>query len=167
MAKHQSEILEVMKRVIILTCILFLILSSCKSTGVRSFYCLSKDKCITVWETRDNSTFIILGKYNSSTTPSDDYIKLINITNAVDWYASVIFTKDDKLLVDVVDDNTKVISQSSKGTIELYNNIKTLNDSLYTYFDGNYRRYKNDVEYISIDIKENYATDKTGKKIGQ
>lgn len=142
-------------------------LSSCKSNEVRSFYCLSGGKCITVWKIENNSAFIILGKYNSSKTPSDDYIKLIDITNAVDWYASVIFSKDDKLLVDVVDDNTKVISQSSKGTIELYNNKKTLNDSLYTYFDGKYRRYKNDVEYISIDIKENYATDKTGKKIEQ
>tara|TARA_R110002050_G_scaffold152322_1_gene279754 strand:- start:395 stop:823 length:429 start_codon:yes stop_codon:yes gene_type:complete len=140
-------------------------LSSCKFNGVRSFYCLSEDKCITIWKTESNSAFIILGKYNSAKTPSDDYIKLIDITNAVDWYASVIFTKDDKLLIDVVDDNTKVISQSSKGTIELYNNNKTLNDSLYTYFDGKYRRYKNDVEYISIDIKQNYATDKSGKKL--
>ena len=140
-------------------------LSSCKSNGVRSFYCLSEDKCITVWKKGNSSAFIILGKYDSAKTPSDNYVKLINITNTVDWYTSVIFTKDDKLLIDVVDDNTKVISKSSKGIIELYNNKKTLNDSLYTYFDGKYRRYKNDVEYISVDIKENYATDKTGKKI--
>ena len=162
---NRSEILKVMKRLIILTYILPLMLSSCKFNGVRSFYCLSEDKCITIWKTGSNSAFIILGKYNSAKKPSDDYIKLNDITNAVDWYASVIFTKDDKLLIDVVDDNTKVISQSSKGTIELYNNNKTLNDSLYTYFDGKYRRYKNDVEYISIDIKQNYATDKSGKKL--
>lgn len=142
-------------------------LSSCKSNGLRSFYCLSEDKCITVWKKDNNSAFIILGKYYSAKKPSDNYVRLNDITNAVDWYASVIFTKNDKLLVDVVNDKTKVVSKSSKGIIELYNNKKTLNDSLYTYFDGKYRRYKNNVEYISIDIKENYATDKTGNKIEQ
>lgn len=152
------------KSLIMFICILPLILSNCKSNGSKSFYCLSEDKCITVWKKGNNSAFIIRGKYDSAKTPSDDYVKLINITNAVDWYASIIFTKDDKLLVDVVDDNTKVISKSSKGVIELYNNKKTLNDSLYTYFDGKYRRYRNKVEYISIDIKENYITDKTDKK---
>jgi hypothetical protein len=156
-----------MKRIIILTYILPLMLSSCKSNGVRSFYCLSEDKCITVWKKGNNSAFIILGKYDSAKTPSDNYVKLINITNTVDWYSSVIFTKNGKLLIDVVDENTKVISQSSKGVIELYNNEKTLNDSLYTYFDGKYRRYNDEVDYISIDIKENYATDKSGKKIEQ
>lgn len=153
------------KTLIIFACIFSLILSSCKSNGVRSFYCLSEDKCVTVWKTGNDSAFIILGKYNRKKTPSDDFIKLIDITNTIDWYASVIFTKDDKLLIDVVDDSKKVINQSSKGIIKLYNNNKTLNDSLYTYFDGKYRRYKKDVEYISLNIKENYATDKTGKKI--
>src|SRR5690554_2019876 len=152
------------KSLIMFICIFPLILSSCKSNGLRSFYCLSEGKCITVWKKGNNSAFIIRGKYDGAKTPSDNYVKLINITNAVDWYASIIFTKDDKLLIDVVDDNTKVNSNSSNGIIELYNNKKTLNDSLYTYFDGKYRRYKKDVEYISLNIKENYVTDKTGKK---
>ena len=155
-----------MRRIITLTWTL-LTLSSCIFNGVRSFYCLSEDKCITVWKKGNNSAFIILGKYDSAKTPSDNYIKLINITNDVDWSASVIFVKNNKLLVDVVTDSSKVICQSSKGILELYKNNKDLNDSLYTYFDGKYRRYKNGVEFINVYIKENYATDKTGKKIEQ
>lgn len=151
--------------IIILGILLLLIIDGEKSDGVRYFYCLSEDKCVTVWKKGNDSVFIILGKYHSEKTPSDDYIKLINMTNTIDWYASVIFTKDDKLLIDVVVDSKNVISQSSKGTIKLYNNKETLNDSLYTYFDGKYRQYKKDVEYISLNMKENYATDKTGKKL--
>lgn len=155
-----------MKKIIkplIFAFVCLLIFASCKSNGMRSFYCLSENKCVTVWKKGNNSAIIIRGKYESAKTPSDNYVKLINITNTIDWYASIIFTKDDKLLIDVINDNTKVISKSSKGIIELYNN-KTLNDSLYTFFDGKYRRYKNEVEYISIDIKENYITDKSDKQ---
>ena len=47
----------------------------------------------------------------------------------------------------------------------LYRNDKALNDSLYTNFDGRYRRYKEKVDYININIDENYATDKNDKKL--
>lgn len=144
---------------------LFFTINSCKSDGARSFYCLSEDRCVTIWKTGNGDVLIVYGIYNDSKKPVDDYVKLVDITNEVDWYASVIFTKDDKLLIDVVDDSTKVISQSSQGIIELYNSKKTLNDSLYTYFDGKYERYKKEVDYISVNIKENYATDKNNNKL--
>ncbi|MHC5355056.1 hypothetical protein ACYSNX_13045 [Myroides sp. LJL115] len=145
--------------------VLFFTINSCKSDGARSFYCLSEDRCITIWKTGNRDVLIVYGIYNDSKKPVDDYVKLVDITNEVDWYASVIFTKDAKLLIDVIDDSTKVISQSSLGIIELYNSKKTLNDSLYTYYDGKYKRYKKEVDYISVNIKENYATDKNGNKL--
>lgn len=155
-----------MKRIIwiLVFGIVFLAMISCKSDRMRSFYCLSGSKCVTVWKTGRKSVCIILGKYKGAKTPSDDYIKLHNLTNMADWYVDVIFTKDGNLLIDV-ENNCKVTYQSSSGMVKLFNDNKSLNDSLYTYFDGKYRRYKNDVEYISIDIKENYSTDNTGEKI--
>jgi hypothetical protein len=42
---------------------------------------------------------------------------------------------------------------------------KKNNDSLFTYFDGKYNRYKRNVNYISLFIQENYAIDKDGRKL--
>ena len=52
------------------------------------------------------------------------------------------------------------MNESSKESYEDSGDIREIID---TYFDGKYRRYKKDVEYISLNMKENYATDKTGK----
>lgn len=149
------------KIVLIFTFIFTFVLSSCKYFEVRSFYCLSDGKCVTVWKKGNNSIFIILGKYTSAKIPSDNYVKISN--NRYD-YIHLILSKEDKFLIDI-DEKATVIKRSSNNLIELYKNNKTLNDSLYTYFDGKYWRYKNHVEFISINIEENYATDKTGKKI--
>jgi hypothetical protein len=157
--KYKLEIISIF---FIIGLFFFLIFYFYMNEGIKSYYCLSNGNCITVWKKTSKEVYIIYGKYNSTKKPSDDYVKLIDITNEVDMYASVIFTKDDKLLIDVIDDSTKVISQSSKGIIELYNNKKTLNDSLYTYFDGKYRKYKKEVEFLNISYKENYARDKNG-----
>lgn len=139
----------------------FFIINSCKSDGVRSFYCLSTDKCITVWKPGDGYVFIVYGTYRSGKKPTDEYVRL---TNTSYGYISVILSKNNELLIDV-EKNADIIHQSSNGFIKLYRNSKELNDSIYTYLDGNYRRYKKEVDYINIDTKENYATDKTGKKI--
>jgi hypothetical protein len=141
--------------------VLFCIMNSCKSDGVRSFYCLSKDKCVTVWKPGNGDIFIIYGTYRSGKIPTDDYVKLTSMSYG---YISVILSKNKKLLIDV-EKNANIMHQSSNGFIELYRDNKELNDSIYTYSDGRYRRYKKGVDYINIDIKENYATDKTGKKI--
>lgn len=76
----------------------------------------------------------------------------------------LISSNDGKLLI-YIDENAIIIKQSSDKLIELYKENKVLNDSLYTYFDGKYNRYKKEVDFISINIQENYATDKNGKKL--
>ena len=138
-----------------------LTINSCKSDGVRSLYCLSKVKCVTVWELGNGDVYIIYGTYKSKKEPTDDYIKVLNSR-----YDNIhlILLKDDKLLIDV-DKNARVIKQSSNSLMGLYKDNKALNDSLYTYFDGKYNRYKKEVDYISVNIEENYATDKSGKKL--
>lgn len=65
-----------------------------------------------------------------------------------------------------VDDNSKIINQSlEQAKIVNYNIHKVYYDSLFTYFDGKYRRYNKGLDYVSIFIKENYATDKKGKHL--
>lgn len=141
--------------------ILFFTIDSCKSDGARSVYCITKDKCITTWELGNGELLIVYGTYKGIKKPVDDYIKVIN--NRYD-NIHLLISRDGKLLIDV-DKNATVVKQSSNDLIDLYKNNKTLNDSLYTYFDGKYTRYKKEVDYISLNIKENYATDKNGNKL--
>lgn len=136
-------------------------MNSCKSDGLRFFYCLSEDRCITVWKTQNGEVYIIYGEYRGLVPPPDDYLKLINMKSP---YVCVLLSNNNKLLIDI-ETNAKVTYRFSNGIMRLYNDDKALNDSMYTYYDGKYRRYKKEVEYISIDIKENYATDKTGQII--
>lgn len=152
------------KKIVALTILgvaIYLVINTLTSDGVKSFYCFSNGKCITVWKKTDGEKYIIFGKYESRKTPLDNYIKISNLNSD---YVDVIFVNSNKLLIDV-EDNAKAVQKSSNGLMELYRDNKTLNDSLYTYFDGKYRRYKEDVDYISINIKENYAIDKSGKKL--
>lgn len=147
--------------ILVLGFVFLLIINSCKFDGVRSFYCLTKDKCVTVWKSGNGYVYIIYGTYTSRKKPTDDYVKVLNSR-----YDNIhlILSKDDKLLIDV-DENATVIKQSTNSLMGLYKDNKVLNDSLYTYFDGKYNRYKKEVDYISVNIKENYATDKSGKKL--
>lgn len=138
-----------------------MIISTLMSDGVKSIYCLSDDKCVTVWKRTNGEVYIILGEYKGKKVPSDNYVKM---TNVMFNYIDVIFKQENKLLISL-GDKANVEQKSSNGLIELYRDNKAFNDSLYTYFDGRYRKYKENVDFISIDIKENYATDKTGKKI--
>ncbi|WP_143961162.1 hypothetical protein [Litoribacter populi] len=156
------------KKIIILIIIIFVlavyfIINIFMSDGIKYVYCLSYDKCVTVWKRGNGEKYIILGKYEGKEIPSDNFI-YFSILNST--YVDVIFVNGENVLI-AIDDNTQVVKKSSNGLIELYSDNKPLFDSLYTYFDGNYRKYKNEVEFISIDIQENYATDKSGKKLGK
>lgn len=65
-----------------------------------------------------------------------------------------------------MDNKTKIVNQSSNfSTIVNYDIDKAHNDSLFTYFDGEYHRYKKNIRFISIFVKENYATDNDGKHL--
>lgn len=126
--------------------------------GVKSYYCLTEDKCITVWKSSNGEVYIIYGKYQSNKKPKDDYVKI----DSKEEFIDIIFIQNDRLLVDT---NTSIQKKSTNNKIELYSDNKKENDSLYTYFDGNYTKYKKNIDFISINIKENYAMDKNGKKL--
>lgn len=145
---------------IIIGLILYFIINLLTKDGIKSFYCIKDDKCFTIWKKSNGEIYVIYGKYDNYKIPNDNYIK---ISNSKYEYITIILSHDNKLLVST--ENSKLQEKSSSDLIELYEKNKYLNDSLYTYFDGKYRRYKKKVNYISLNIKENYATDKTGKKI--
>lgn len=146
---------------VIIGIIIYFIVETLTSNGTKYYYCISKNKCVTVWKMENGEVYVMLGHYKSRKVPSNNYVKVSRMNTS---YMSVILSQSNRLLIDV-EDNAKIIKQSSSSLIELYNKNKPLNDSLYTYFDGKYRRYKKEVDYIIIDLKENYATDKNGKKI--
>ncbi len=127
----------------------------------RKFFCLDNGKCVTVWKTFNNICYIIPGKYYGIMRPSTySYIKTTNINNLdIIWKAH-----SDSIVVNS-DDSVFIVNNFSKGVkINKYNLNEKYNDSLFTYFDGKYNRYRKGINYISIFIQENYATDKDGKK---
>lgn len=144
----------------VLCVFIFVIINTLMSDGIRSFYCLSDDECVTIWKRENGEVLIMSGQYKSQGVPLDNYIKITNMN----YSSIVVLFVEKKLLIDV-ENNAKALQKSSNGTMELYRNDKVLNDSLYTNFDGKYRRYKEKVNYININIEENYATDKNDRKL--
>ena len=160
----KSKIARKKKKILAITVLgifVLMIINTLMSDGVKSIYCISDDRCVTVWKRENGEVYIILGEYKGKKVPPDNYVKM---TNVMFSYIDVIFKQENKLLISL-GDKADIEEKSSNGLIELYRDNKAFNDSLYTYFDGRYRKYKENVDFISIDIKENYATDKTGKKL--
>lgn len=141
--------------------VLTMFITPLMSNGLKFFYCLSDDKCITVWKRASGEVYIILGVYRGKKVPSDNYVKMKNIMFD---YIDVIFKQEDKLIISF-GEKVDIEQKSSNGLIEIYRDNKTFNDSLYTYLDSSYRKFKKNVDFISINIKENYAIDNAGNRI--
>ena len=144
---------------------LFLVVCICAALAwygeSRKCFCLDGHKCVTVWKTYNNICYIIPGKYYGLFRPkSTNYIKTTNLSDL-----DVIWPINSSEIIVSVDDSANIINQSKFENIVKYNLHKRYNDSLYTDFDGKFHRYKKDVSYISIFIKEYYATDKDGKEL--
>ncbi len=128
----------------------------------RKFYCLGNGKCVTVWKTYNNVCYIIPGKYYGVMKPSRiSHIQTMNITDLdIIWKSS-----PDSIIVNSDDTKLLVKKFSHQIVICKYSSNQKYNDSLFTDFDGHYKRYKKDVDYISLFIQENYALDKKGNKL--
>lgn len=148
---------------ILLICFLgligYMIIDALISLSPRTVYCLSDNQCITVMNGKDDEIYFIPGKYTGKEIPSDDYIKVIHLTRD---FASAVFSKNNVVLIRI-DGNPKVIQQSSRGVIKLYNDDLAKNDSLYTCFDGIDSVYKKGVHFINMNLTENYAWNSDGK----
>ncbi|MFM1775104.1 MAG: hypothetical protein RJA53_714 [Bacteroidota bacterium] len=111
----------------------------------RSFFCLNNSRCITVWKTFNNVCYIIPGKYFGFIKPStSSFIQTTNINNVdIIWNSNF-----DTILVNTDDSNLIVHNFSKSVRIIKYSQNKSYNDSLFTYFNGNYHRYKKGLPYI-------------------
>lgn len=133
----------------------------------RTFYCLSNDKCVTVWKRLGGKCYIIPSKYYGVFKPSSDYIKTTNTQ-----YLTFYFSNDipNKMIV-----RNQGSSTGEKRGYEIVNNLSE-NLEIAEYSDDykailykpdaiKFKDVKTSTEYLDLDIKENYATDKTGRKI--
>lgn len=128
----------------------------------KNYYCLSEDKCITVWKRLGGDCYIISGKYSGLFRPSNDYLKTSNTQYLTLYYY-------DRLPENIIvrDQGT---SGGFEGKYELRGNIfveytDKYKESLYPE-DAVYRKdIKEGVVFIDLNIKENYAKDNHGNKL--
>ncbi len=127
----------------------------------RDFYCLSEDKCVTVWKRPGGTCYVIPGKYYGVTRPSNDYVETANSSSM-----DIIWGDRPSTIIVVKDEEARILNNSKDKLLIIDHNAnRTKYDSIYTYFDGQYRRYKKSTAFISLFIKENYATTNDGRKL--
>lgn len=80
------------------------ILDAIFTDGIKNTYCLSDDKCVTVWKRGNGEAYIIFGKHKGQKIPTDNYVKLINAYSSTYWFVHIIFTEDNKLIVSTIND---------------------------------------------------------------
>jgi len=132
----------------------------------RTFYGLSEDIWITVWKRLGNKCYVIPGKYYSVLNPSDNYIKTSNRQSLTLFYSNklskTVLIRNEgestgriggyKVINHQLNDY-KILSYCSE-----YDKVLYKPDAYY------FRDVKGTTEYIKLNIHENYATDKRGKK---
>lgn len=123
----------------------------------RHFFCLEDGRCVTMWRTLNGVCYVIPGKYSGKEDPpvSESYV-MSPFTKSMD----IIWEKNTTdIIVYLEDDKKQIIHESLNGVkVFNYNLNKRYNDSVFFYFDGKYDRYKKDVDFMHIDIKEEYAS---------
>lgn len=149
------------------TILLLLILLVIWYDQSRTFYCLSNENCITVWKRLGGKCYIVPNKYYGITEPSGTYIRTKNTQ-----YLALYFSSDipNKMIV-----RNQGSSIGEKGEYEIINKLS--DSAKIAKFSDSYRAIlyepnaikfsdvKESTEYLDLDIKENYATDKQGERI--
>lgn len=133
----------------------------------RSFYCLSENRCITVWKRLGNKCYIIPDKYYGVFNPTDNYIRTTN-TQYLTLYFSTHIPKT--IIVRNQGNSTGEVGEYEivnilKNIVEIVDYSEEYKKILYKPNALNFIDVESQTEYIDLGIKENYATDKTGKKL--
>lgn len=115
----------------------------------RDFYCLLGDRCVTVWKHVGGLCYVIPGKYYGITKPQDDYILTTNASSL-----DVIWEGSGPEIIVSMDEKSKIINTSKEVLLQDYNLRKAHYDSLFTYFDGTYKRYKKTTDFISLSSRK-------------
>lgn len=127
----------------------------------RKFFCLKDGQCVTVWKTYGNTCYIVPGRYYGLIGPFKNFIKSTN-TNAITFFLTEkmpntwIFKSEQRL---------DTVSSETTSMLDYSSNAKKFDEILYKPNAERHNDVKNDVTIIEIDIRENYAIDKTGKKL--
>lgn len=129
----------------------------------RKFYCLDNETCVTVWKTYNNACFIIPGKYYGIIKPSRNHIETTN-TNLLTIY----FSKELSQALIVQCEQGVNIKNENRNDFAFYrfetDTGKFIN-LLYLPEAKKRSDMKRGAGLIDIDIRENYAVDKDGKKL--
>jgi len=129
----------------------------------RKFFCLEDGNCVTVWKTFFNVCYIIPGKYYGIVKPSEQYIESSN-TNLITIYWSrelpnaFVFQSSGEVKAYDGSNHKFTFYDYTKDT-------SRLNKILYGPNAVKRADIKTDAGLMDIDIRENYATDKSGKKL--
>ena len=126
----------------------------------RKQFCLSDDKCVTVWKRIGGNCYIIPGKYDKWTKPQNDYILIDNLESL-----TIIWLSSNHLLINGI--NPKIINKSKKFYLEDYDTNEELNDSLYLEFDGKYFKYKKKLNNMYINAEYSQVRDIYGNKLSE
>ena len=71
----------------------------------------------------------------------------------------------NNIIANLEDEKSQIIHNSATGVqIANYNFNKKYNDSVFLYLDKGYHRYKKNIDYLTLNIKEEYAYGKDGKR---
>jgi hypothetical protein len=129
----------------------------------RRFFCLDNGDCITVWKTYNNVCFIIPGKYYGIVRPSNNYIESSN-TNLL----TVYFSPELPGALVVQSGQGVKINNENMHEFAFYKyetDTGRFNNILYMPDAKKRSDMKAGARLMDIDIRENYALDKDGKKL--
>lgn len=143
----------------------------CFSTdrGVRNTYCLSDNKCITVWKRTEGEVYIIPGRYESNNIPTISHIRTIN-----KQFLTLYFSSENELSNKIIvrdegnlESNQKrfTIENDVTGEWEFFEYSDSLKSILYEPGAIKFKDVKLSTDYIIINVEENYAMDKRGNKL--
>jgi hypothetical protein len=131
----------------------------------RSFYCLSDARCITVWKRVGGACYVVNGKYYGLFKPSKSFLKTTNTQSFtfyfIDEFPTKIFVKDQGSTLGGI----KNFIIKNKNIFEFIEYDPSIDALIYQDGTTKFNEVRESVGYIDLDIKENYAVDKYGRKI--
>jgi hypothetical protein len=128
----------------------------------RKFFCLGNGACVTVWKTYNNVCFIMPGKYYGIIKPSRNYIETSNINLVTIFYS----TELPKALIIRPGLEVKIINgDTNEFSLYNYEMDTTRFNKLLFIPTKNGSELKPDIWLMNIDIRENNAFDKDGKRL--
>jgi hypothetical protein len=132
----------------------------------RTFYCLSDDKCITVWKRLGGKCYIVPSKHYGIFKPSNSYLQTSNTQ-----YLTLYFTNKlpHKIIVrnqgNANEQAEYGILNKSIGNWEIIEYSEDFKSILYKTNAKKFNEVDSNTNYIDLNVKESYAIDKSGKKL--